>query len=259
MRFALIANPKKPISKSMIAQVSSWLKERGITVLDEKDALSADIVLAMGGDGTFLKAARIVANRGIPILGINLGSFGFLTDITSDGVFSALEHVLRSEYKIEERITLTVMIADEKLFALNDVVISTDEVGRMIGLIVSVNDDYLSDISSDGLITSSPTGSTAYSLSSGGPIVYPLLDAIILTPICAHTLSMRPLILPSDSKITIVPTDGNSIVCCDGQIKLPVKNDIPLEIKKGENNVRLIKIGTSFFDILRRKLGWNKR
>lgn len=259
MRFVIIANPDKPKAKIIVPQIIAWLDERGIEILDESEAQSADIVLALGGDGTFLKAARIVAKHDIPILGINLGSFGFLTDIPSEGVFSALKNVLQKRYKIEERIALSVNFEDVELFALNDVVVSTNEIGRMINLRVSVNEEYLSDISSDGLIISTPTGSTAYSLSAGGPIVYPLLEAIILTPICAHTLSMRPLILSSESRITIKPTEGKSIVCCDGQVKITVKEGTELKVNKAEHKVKLIKLKISFYEILRRKLGWNKR
>ncbi len=259
MRFGLVVNMNKPTSKVLVPKVTSWLKERDVTVVDETDVLSADIVLAMGGDGTFLRAARFVAERDIPILGINLGSFGFLTDITSEDVFKALRLVLENNYKIEERISLKTKIEDKVLFALNDVVVSSNEVGRMIELEVSVNDEYLSDISSDGLIISTPTGSTAYSLSAGGPIVYPLLDEIILTPICAHTLSMRPLIISSGSNIRIITTNGKSVVCCDGQVKITVNDKIPIEVNKGEHTIKLINLDVSFFEILRKKLGWSKR
>ncbi len=259
MRFGIVANLNKPQSEILVPKVTSWLEERGETVVDESDLLSADIVLAMGGDGTFLKAARIVTVKDIPILGINLGSFGFLTDVTLEEVFSALELILKNDYKVEERITLSINIESKVLFALNDVVISTNEVGRMIGLAVSVNGQYLSEISCDGLIIATPTGSTAYSLSAGGPIVYPLSDTILITPICAHTLSMRSLILPPESTIKVTPKQGKSMACCDGQIRIPINNGIPINVRKGEHTTKLIKLDISFFAILRKKLGWNKK
>jgi len=259
MRVGIVVNPNKPSGKILVPKITSWLKERGVTVLDESKVLSADIILALGGDGTFLRAARLVELYDIPILGVNLGSFGFLTDIKEEDVFTALELVLKNDYKIEERITLSLNLGDRNLFALNDVVISTNEVGRMIGLQISVDGKHLSEISCDGLIIATPTGSTAYSLSAGGPIVFPLLNVMLITPICAHTLSMRPLILPSKSMITLIPIQGKPTICCDGQVKLSVNNGTPITIKAGEHTTKLIKFDMSFFEILQRKLGWNKK
>jgi NAD+ kinase len=259
MRVGIVVNPNKPSSKVFVPKIISWLRKRDATVLDESELPSADIVLALGGDGTFLRVARLIESYDIPILGVNLGSFGFLTDIKEEDVFTALESVLKNNYGIEERITLALNVADRSLFALNDVVISTDVVGRMIDLQISVDGNYLSEISCDGLIIATPTGSTAYSLSAGGPIVFPLLDVILITPICAHTLSMRPLVLSPKTTITLTPIRGKSTACCDGQVKLPVNNGVPITVKTGKHTIKLIKFDMPFFEILRRKLGWNKR
>lgn len=259
MRVGLVVNPNKPSSKILVPKITSWLKEKGVTVLEEPDVSSADIVLALGGDGTFLRVARLVDPYDIPILGVNLGGLGFLTDIKEEDVFTALELVLKNDYRLEERITLSLNIMDKSLFALNDVVVSTVKVGRMINLQLSVDGKHLSEISCDGLIIATPTGSTAYSLSAGGPIVFPHLNVILVTPICAHTLSMRPLILSSKSTLTVTSISGKSMACCDGQVKLPVDTGVPVTVKTGEHTIKLIKFDMSYFEILRRKLGWNKR
>ncbi len=254
MQIGIVINPKKPSAERLLNEVSKWLDKKDIAVLKEDNIKKADIALAMGGDGTLLKTARLIGNLNIPILGVNLGSLGFLTEVPEEDVFPALERILSGKYRVEERMTLEVEINKEKTIALNDIVVSTDEAGRMLNLDVSVDGDYLSRISCDGLIISTPTGSTAYSLSSGGPIIIPTLDVIIMTPVCAHTLSMRPLVLSPDSRVEITALKGNPVVCFDGQVKVPMDDKIMVE--KGGHTVKLIRLGAPFFEILRKKLGW---
>ena len=254
MQIGIVINPDRPSGKSLLPEVRKWLQKKGVGLLDEPEINRADIVLAMGGDGTLLKTARLIGGLDIPILGVNLGSLGFLTEVVEGDIFSALESVLNNNYRVEERMALSIEIDENRTAALNDIVLSAEEVGRMIKLDVVVGGDYLSEMTCDGLIVSTPTGSTAYSLSAGGPIVVPTLNAVIVTPVCAHTLSMRPMVLPPESVVKVKTTKGRSSVCCDGQVKFPVDGEIKVE--RGEHTIKLIRLGVPFFEILRKKLSW---
>ncbi len=221
-----------------------------------------DLIIAFGGDGTFLGIARKINHLNIPVLGVNLGRLGFLTDLDEQAIQENLESILRGEYTREKRFLLHADIEGRaQSLAMNDVVIHKSELSRMIELDVYVDDQYLSSYRADGLIFSTPTGSTAYSLSTGGPIIYPTLPAILIAPICPHTFSHRPLVIPSNSKIKVViseeGTDEHVNVTCDGQELFTLSKEGELNIACAGNPITLIHpLDYSFFTILREKLNW---
>jgi NAD+ kinase len=259
-----------------------WLKKRGCSVFLEKAVASAvrlkglrtedipdkvDFLVVLGGDGTMISAARLVAGRTIPIMGVNLGGLGFITEINKDDIFSALEQVLEGRFRIQERIMLdAVLIRKSKeacrFTALNDIVINKGALARMFEMETFVQGAYLTTYRADGLIISTPTGSTAYSLAAGGPILYPTLESIIVTPICPHMLSNRPLVLPDNRTIKVVPkTDTEGVyLTADGQIGRLLKQGDIIEIKKSVSITRMISSnGHDHFELLRTKLKWGER
>jgi NAD+ kinase len=222
--------------------------------------------MVLGGDGTLLSVARLLKEREVPILGVNLGSLGFLTEVTTQELFVRLEHVLDGAYSIQERIRLTTAIyrhSGESLqqpVVLNDVVISKGTLARIINLEVVVDDLYLTTYRADGLIVSTPTGSTAYSMAAGGPIVHPNLQALILNPICPYTLSHRPLVLPDTARIRVTLQTRNEdvLVTLDGQVGIPLHYQDVVEIQQASRPMRLIRTTKQdqYFQILRTKLKW---
>lgn len=230
-------------------------------------AANADVVIVLGGDGTMLGVSRLVAEKGIPIIGINLGSMGFITEINRDEIFSSIDRMLSDGCAVEERLMLTAsIIRDSEKIAeytvLNDVVVNKGALARIIDLETYVDDVYVTTFKSDGLIISTPTGSTAYSLSAGGPIVHPTLDCIVLTPICSHTLTNRPIVLPGASKIevTLKTLSEDVYLTLDGQTGFSLRRDDVIDIVKSEFKTRLlIPCERDYFKILRTKLKWGER
>lgn len=225
---------------------------------------SCDLIIAFGGDGTFLGIARKVHHFNIPVLGVNLGRLGFLTDIDQRTLHTHLSTILEGDVAFEERFLLKASISGEfRSFAMNDVVIHKTELSRLIEIDVYVNDHYLSTYRSDGLILATPTGSTAYSLSTGGPIMYPSLPAIVLSPICPHTFSHRPLVIPANCKIDVVTSDREKEpvnVTCDGQELFTLSNSETLTIEPSEHPLRLLHSKDyHYFSILREKLNWGNQ
>ncbi|MFA5530412.1 MAG: NAD(+) kinase [Thiohalomonadaceae bacterium] len=225
----------------------------------------ADLAIAVGGDGTLLAAARSLARYDVPLLGINLGRLGFLTDISPQEFEQKLDEILGGDYMAEERFLLHCSIIREgehisESEALNDVVVHKWEVARMIEVETWVNGQFVHTLRSDGLIVSTPTGSTAYALSGGGPIMHANLDAIVLVPICPHTMSNRPIVLRGDSLIEVLvreDTHSHAQITCDGQINLGLVSGDRIRIRKAEHRVRLIHpAGHDHFNILRAKLHW---
>ena len=227
----------------------------------------ADVILVLGGDGTMLSVSRLVAQKGIPILGINLGSLGFITEVNSDEIFSAVDKMLNDGCAIEERMMLTAAIhRNGKKIAdytvLNDVVINKGALARIIDLETNINDRYVTTYKADGLIISTPTGSTAYSLSAGGPILYPTLDSIVVTPICPHTLTNRPIVVPADSRIEIIikSLSEDVVLTLDGQVGFSLRMDDVVEINKSPFKTKLlVPVERDYFQILRTKLKWGER
>ncbi|MGE0082314.1 MAG: NAD(+) kinase [Thiohalomonadaceae bacterium] len=242
------------------------LPDHGLTVASREEiGERADLAIAVGGDGTLLAAARSLARYDVPLLGINLGRLGFLTDISPKEFEQRLDEILDGNYMAEERFLLHCTIIREgehisESEALNDVVVHKWEVARMIEVETWVNGQFVHTLRSDGLIVSTPTGSTAYALSGGGPIMHANLDAIVLVPICPHTMSNRPIVVRGDSLIEVLvreDTHSHAQITCDGQINLGLVSGDRIRIRKADHRVRLIHpAGHDHFNLLRAKLNW---
>jgi NAD+ kinase len=224
-----------------------------------------DVLITLGGDGTLLRGARMVAGLRVPLLGVNLGRLGFLTSVAGIDIDIALPALFKGEYWLDNRCTLDVIVAGgkgrENFIALNDAVLHKGGFARVIRMTVHVGADHqeIGTYTADGIILSTPTGSTAYSLSAGGPIVDPSLDCIIATPICPHTLVVRPLVLPMDMEITVTPQAGlqDVILTVDGQDGAELHPGDQLIVRRGTTTVPLVRLpGQNFFTTLRRKLHW---
>jgi NAD+ kinase len=222
--------------------------------MDEEDIRGeADLVVVLGGDGTLISVARLVGAREVPILGVNLGSLGFLTEITLDELCASVDRYKRGDYRISER---------EEKRVLNDIVINKGALARIIDLETTINDSYLTTFKGDGLIISTPTGSTGYSLSANGPILYPELECFAITPICPHTLTNRPIVVASDSLISVALKCVNEDVflTLDGQVGIELKCRDEIRVRKAEHRTRLIiSENRDYFEILRTKLKWGER
>jgi NAD+ kinase len=257
---------KKNGSETFVdSESAAVLKISGFT--RDEIVARADLVLVLGGDGTMLSVSRLVAEKGIPILGINLGSLGFITEVSRDEIFSTVNRMLNDGCAIEERLMLSAAVrrGGKKLTdytVLNDVVINKGAVARIIDLETNVNGSYVTTFKADGLIISTPTGSTAYSLSAGGPILYPTLESIVLTPICSHTLTNRPIVLPDNSKIEIIirKISGDVFLTLDGQVGFSLMTGDVIEIYKSDYKTRLlVPLERDYFRVLRTKLKWGER
>ena len=279
MRIGLIAKPKKPADE-VVRSLTSWLKERDVEVfLDEETALIAglestykkseipyvsDVIVVVGGDGTFLSVARLAYGNDVPILGVNLGRLGFLTEVTLDEMYSMMEKVLSGDYVVDERFMLEAYIYRHgELMAeyrvLNDVVINKGTLARIIELETKVNGNFLTVYRADGLIISTPTGSTAYSLAAGGPILYPSVTAMVLTPICPFTLSQRPIVLPDtcEIEVTLITENEDVFVTLDGQVGFALNVRDVVKVKKAKKTIKIIRNPSrNFFEVLRTKLKW---
>ncbi len=281
-RFGIIGHLDRPQIEQATGQIIEWSQASGVEIkicsdlaplVNRKDLASkddeirryCDVIISLGGDGSMLSSARTVGNHGVPILGVNLGSLGFLTEITQEGIVKSLELLKADKYKIEDRMVLEATIPDAKntdLFALNDVVVHHGEATNLVNLDLYSDKELVCSYNADGIIISTPTGSTAYSLSVGGPIINPLMEAISVSPISPHTLTLRPIIFPAENVITVVAGTGGGEfrVSVDGRIVGELKEGRKIIIKKAAYKVKLIKFSsTSFYEILREKLHWGKR
>lgn len=266
-----------------IELLSAYLLKKGIKVILDEDTATmgnssalttgnrfeigteCDIAIIVGGDGTLLNAARTLADANIALVGINLGRLGFLVDISPDTMLENLDEILKGNYQAEERFLLhSTVVRDGKHIGdcsvLNDVVIHKWNVARMIEVETYIDDQFVNLTRSDGIIVSTPTGSTAYALSAGGPILHPSLDAIIIAPICPHTMSNRPIVIQGDKQITLIIRSRNSAqVTCDGQTSHELMTDDQIVIRKKERPIRLLHPAShNHFEILRAKLGWSE-
>jgi len=283
-RLGIVAKTDRDEARTVVPQLLDWCAARGIQPILEKETAGvcpqatcgvvgrselpshSDLLLVLGGDGTLLSMARMVGDLGVPILGVNLGGLGFLTALTLDELFPALEAYLRDELVIEERMLLEARVyrQGERLgeyAALNDVVITKSAMSRIIRLEVAVDGDFATGYRADGLILSTPTGSTAYCLSAGGPIVFPTMDAVVLTPICSHTLTNRPIVLPATQRISItLLTDQDVMLTLDGQVGFALKANDTVEVRRAAARTRLLRMPQKhFFSVLRTKLKWGER
>ena len=276
----------KPAEKSNVIapQVADWLTKRGYTVVVdretaphapsyqviEREKLSEkkpDFVIVLGGDGTMLSAARAVAQAGIPIMGVNLGSLGFLTEVPVEELYPTLEALVENRCEVESRSMLHahLMRGTERVVhydAMNDVVVSKSAIARIVEFEVKVDGQLVTNYKADGIIVSTPTGSTAYSLAAGGPIVSPGVQAFVITPISPHSLTNRPLVVRDDREISIMvkSVGEEAFLSIDGQTGEPVLDGDCITCRKSARNVRLLKLGErTFFDVLRTKLSWGQR
>jgi len=278
-----MSKPGIPHASAIVPELVRWLEAHGVQsrvdeetafYLGRKDALSraevpdgAQLVIVLGGDGTLLSAARAVAGRVIPLFPVNLGGLGFLTAITLEQLYPELERALRNEQRVVPRRMLhgELVRQSETLKAyeaLNDVVISKTQIARMIDLETHVDSQYVSTFKADGLIVATPTGSTAYSLSAGGPIVFPAVAALCITPVCPHMLTNRPVLVPDTSVIEIICLAGDreAFLTVDGQVGEPLMHGDRLICRSSPHSVHLIRPPKMFFfDVLRQKLKWGER
>lgn len=279
----IMAKPGIPRASALVGELVAWLKARGVQArLDEEAAAylgtaggvprtavpeGTQLVVVLGGDGTLLSAARAVAGREIPLFPVNLGGLGFLTAITLDQLYPELERALKGEQRVVPRRMLHGDLVRggqvvKSYEALNDVVIAKTQIARMIDLDTYVDSQYVSTFKADGLIVATPTGSTAYSLSAGGPIVFPAVAAICITPVCPHTLTNRPVLVPESSVIEVIcrVQDNEAFLTVDGQVGEPLMREDRVICRSSEHRVHLVRPPKMFFfDVLRQKLKWGER
>lgn len=281
-KIGIICKTGRPEPLEILKEFLPWLSKKGLEVFLDTETASklnitgysrsdipkfAEVIVVLGGDGTMLNVSRLVCERGIPILGVNLGGLGFITEVQIEELHDAMEKVLSGECLYEERLMLTAYIHRHgeriaEYTVLNDVVINKGALARIVDLETYINKTYITTFRADGLIVSTPTGSTAYSLSAGGPVLYPTLDSIILTPICPHTLTNRPTVLPDDALIEIVLKSQSEDVflTLDGQVGFSLRKNDVVEIKRSPFKTRLlIPFERDYFQILRTKLKWGER
>lgn len=245
--------------------VEQDLREEGAPGALLEDPASLDALLTLGGDGTLLRGARLLQANQVPILGVNLGRLGFLTGTPVDQFESALTRFARGDYTVETRIALHATVLDtagrerQDWFALNDVVLHKGGFARVVTLRVSANDETVASYAADGVVVCTPTGSTAYSLSAGGPVLFPTLETLLVTPVSAHALAIRPVVLPADSVVTVQSEDGPEelLVTVDGQPGTTFATGETLRVRRAAHGIGVVRFpGSSFFATLRQKLGW---
>ncbi len=283
MKIGIIANIKKPQIKETLKPFISWLVKKQVELIMSPEVAGwlgcrnrhirispldqmpsqCELILSLGGDGTMLSAARLVVGHQIPLLGINLGGLGFLTEISIEDLYPKMEKVLRGRYTLEKRMGLEALIEvkgrTESFFAFNDVVVDRGASPRVIRVDVTIDGEYFNTYKADGLILSTPTGSTAYSLSAWGPIVLPSMESIILNGICPHALTVRPTVIPASSTVVLkVEFEGSdALISMDGQEYVRIESGTVFKVIRSRNDVLLVSLGElSFFDLLRRKLQW---
>jgi len=283
-RVGLVAKPDAAEAQSVILELLDFFGSRGLTVVLEKETAGlvpaasvaaarksdlpgqVDLLIVLGGDGTLLSMARAVGDLGVPILGVNLGGLGFLTATTLEEMLPALDTLLSGGMEVEERMMLSARLvrggqAIGEYMALNDVVITKSAMSRIIDLAVSVGGRHAISYRADGLIISTPTGSTAYNLSAGGPILFPTMDAVVLTPIAPHTLSNRPIVVPAAQRIEVtLRVEQDVMLTMDGQVGVPLREGDAVEVQKAAARIRLVRFPQKdFFSVLRTKLKWGER
>ena len=284
MKIGIIVKPHRTEFSPALQDTLDWLKSRGCTLLIEESLLQdfqisgyqgmsreqipplADAIVVFGGDGTILSVVRTIGQNRAPILGVNLGSLGFLTGVTLDELQGALECLIEGRYRIDRRQLLEAEVRHvsgqvSTHHALNDVVINKGALARIIRLDTFIDEDFMATFLADGMIVATPTGSTAYSLAAGGPVIYPSLDSTVLTPICPHTLTNRPVVIPASSKIRISLKVGEDVaLTVDGQIGVALQEEDEIVCTRADRQIELIQPSDKgFFDVLREKLKWAER
>lgn len=281
----IISRPRPEEVARVVPPLIEWLRARQIEVICDSETSGcmgplsgnshpreqlpalADLIIVLGGDGTLLAAARLVGDCPVPVLAVNLGGLGFLTSVPQDELYTILEKILQSQHWVSERVLLEAEIVREgqvirRQRALNDAVLNKGAMARIMDLELRVDDTYVTTYKADGLIISTPTGSTAYSLAAGGPIVYPRVAAFIVTPICPHTLTNRPLVIPDTSKIEVDfhPGEEPVYLTLDGQIGIELNRGDHVVVHKAASKLQLVRPARhTYYEILRNKLKWGGR
>jgi NAD+ kinase len=283
-RVGIIAKPKLSSVAAMVNELTQWFAAREIDVVFDVETATiagesrngvprpevpsqCDLVVVLGGDGTLLSVARAMNSDTIPILAVNFGSLGFLTEITLEETFHTLENILAGKATTQMRLMIDVTVnRDGARFAsyraLNDVVLTKGALARIIDIDVRINNQFVATYKADGLIVATPTGSTAYTLSAGGPIVFPTMAAMLITPIASHTLTFRPVVVPDTVliQLSLKATQESVFLTVDGQVGLALKGDDLLQVRKSARSIELVESANkNFFDILRQKLKWGER
>ncbi len=283
-QIAIFAKVHDPRCQGVATELISWLEQRGFRPLVEAHLARhigselgvseqemrelAALVVVLGGDGTLISVARLFSGRQVPIVGVNLGSLGFLTEITVEGLYPVLEQCLAGNHNVTERMMLDVTVTRgeteiARCEVLNDAVINKGAIARIIELEARVNENFLTTYKADGLIISTPTGATGYSLSAGGPIVQPLMHCVLITPICPHTLTNRPIVISDESIIRLVVKssfDEMVYLTLDGQVGVELQEGDCIEVRRAETTTVLVTSPEKdYFAILRTKLKWNER
>ena len=282
-KIAIFAKVHDPRCQDVAVELISWLEKRGHTPLvephlsrhlqvrekagSEDIPAAADLVVVLGGDGTLISVARLVGDREVPILGVNLGSLGFLTEITLDELYPALESCISGDYRVSERMMLRASVvrdgeAIQTHQVLNDVVINKGALARIVDLETTVSGIHLTTFKADGLIISTPTGSTGYSLAAGGPIIHPELECLVVTPICPHTLTNRPIVVDAGATVTVTLKSAHEdvFITLDGQVGMELKAGDVVRVERAEHRTRLVMSRSKdYFEVLRTKLKWGER
>src|SRR5437762_4484262 len=283
-RVGITSKPKKAEVRDVVPSLIQWFRDRQIEVFVDKETAATldgreksltrnempgqvDLIVVLGGDGTLLATARALNRKPVPLLAVNLGGLGFLTVITQEELYSTLELVVAGDLRTERRVQIeaTIVRADEVIasyLALNDVVLNKGAIARVLDFDVRVDGMFISTYKSDGLIVSTPTGSTAYSLAAGGPVIAPSVAAFIITPICAHTLTNRPVVLPDSVSIEVaVKSQRESVyLTVDGQVGIALRSDDTVRVKKAASYVELVQPpDKNYFELLRQQLKWGER
>jgi len=267
----LAFNPNKEKAILAMAQLRKYFRNKKIKIVSGDRAISrltrTDLVVALGGDGTILRVGRKVAGTDVPVLGVNLGGLGFLTEVTMKDLYPTLDKILAGHYSAEERMMLKAEVwrngkKKGEYLAVNDVVVNMSREARVISLDLAVGNKAVANYIADGLIISTPTGSTAYSLSAGGPIVYPNMKILVIAPICPHMLTLRPLIVPADKPLTITLKsdrhEGN--LTMDGQVGVPLLVNDVVKVAAAKERLNLVvNPYKNYFEVLRTKLKWSER
>lgn len=280
----IISKPKKEEISAVVPRLLDWLRARQLAVVCDKETAAslessepgleraeipprADLIIVLGGDGTLLATARLLDERRVPVLAVNLGSLGFLTEVTLDEMYETLEHVLEGRCERDRRSMLDVAVERRgevisRYRALNDAVLTKSALARILDFDLSVDGQFVSSFKADGIIVSTPTGSTAYSLAAGGPIVFPSVASFIITPICPHTLTNRPLVIPDSSRVCLTVKAGKESVylTVDGQVGLSIYGEDCIVVTKSSSVIELVcPPNRNYFEVLRNKLKWGER
>ena len=287
-RIGVVVKPHQPDALDTLCRLTEWLNQKGIQLVgqaeiaheqieqqtgcavkivkDDQLASSVDLILVLGGDGTMIATARMIGDAEVPVIGVNYGGLGYLAEFPIEELFAALDSILSGQYKVQKRVMLAIELwRGEELITrnrvLNDVVVNKSALARIIEIEAYLDSQFVNLFRADGLIVATPTGSTAYNLSAGGPVLYPSMNAVVITPICPFTLSNRPIVVPDESVIEVrLITDNEEVaLTLDGQVGFPLKVRDRIVIRKSRTTFNLVQPpNRNYFDVLRDKLRWGR-